>query len=293
MMEELIRKADVLIESLPYIKEFYGETIVIKYGGHAMVDDKLKFSFARDVVLLKYIGINPVIIHGGGPQIGDMLKKLNIPSQFISGMRVTDAETMNVVEMVLAGKINKDIVSLINRNGGKAIGLSGKDGNLITAEKMFIKEGDDFVKTPEIIDLGHVGSVKSIDIGVLNTIAKEFIPVIAPVGIGEDYEPYNINADLVAGAIAAALKARKLVLLTDVEGVLDKEGKLISTLTPEKIRMLKKDGTLTGGMIPKIDCALEAVQAGVGKSHIIDGRISHSVLLEIFTDSGIGTQIRL
>ncbi len=293
MMEELIRKADVLIESLPYIKEFYGETIVIKYGGHAMVDDQLKFSFARDVVLLKYIGINPVIIHGGGPQIGDMLKKLNIPSQFISGMRVTDIETMNVVEMVLAGKINKDIVSLINRNGGKAIGLSGKDGNLITAEKMFIKEGDDFVKTPEIIDLGHVGSVKSIDIGVLNTIAKEFIPVIAPVGIGEDYEPYNINADLVAGAIAAALKARKLVLLTDVEGVLDKEGKLISTLTPEKIRMLKKDGTLTGGMIPKIDCALEAVQAGVGKSHIIDGRISHSVLLEIFTDSGIGTQIRL
>nr|WP_303852653.1 acetylglutamate kinase [Seleniivibrio woodruffii] len=293
MMEELIRKADVLIESLPYIKEFYGETIVIKYGGHAMVDDQLKFSFARDVVLLKYIGINPVIIHGGGPQIGDMLKKLNIPSHFISGMRVTDIETMNVVEMVLAGKINKDIVSLINRNGGKAIGLSGKDGNLITAEKMFIKEGDDFVKTPEIIDLGHVGSVKSIDVGVLNTIAKEFIPVIAPVGIGEDYEPYNINADLVAGAIAAALKARKLVLLTDVEGVLDKEGKLISTLTPEKIRILKKDGTLTGGMIPKIDCALEAVQAGVGKSHIIDGRISHSVLLEIFTDSGIGTQIRL
>jgi acetylglutamate kinase len=292
-MEELIRKADVLIESLPYIKEFYGETIVIKYGGHAMVDDQLKFSFARDVVLLKYIGINPVIVHGGGPQIGDMLKKLSIPSHFISGMRVTDKETMNVVEMVLAGKINKDIVSLINRNGGKAIGLSGKDGNLITAEKMFIKEGDDFVKTPEIIDIGHVGSVKSIDIGVLNTIAKDFIPVIAPVGIGEDYEPYNINADLVAGAIAAALKARKLVLLTDVAGVLDKEGKLISTLTPEKIRILKKDGTLTGGMIPKIDCALEAVQGGVGKSHIIDGRISHSVLLEIFTDSGIGTQIRL
>lgn len=293
MMEELIKKADVLIESLPYIKEFYGETIVIKYGGHAMVDDQLKFSFARDVVLLKYIGINPVIVHGGGPQIGDMLKKLSIPSHFISGMRVTDKETMNVVEMVLAGKINKDIVSLINRNGGKAIGLSGKDGNLITAEKMFIKEGDDFVKTPEIIDIGHVGSVKSIDIGVLNTIAKDFIPVIAPVGIGEDYEPYNINADLVAGAIASALKARKLVLLTDVAGVLDKEGKLISTLTPEKIRILKKDGTLTGGMIPKIDCALEAVQGGVGKSHIIDGRISHSVLLEIFTDSGIGTQIRL
>lgn len=293
MMEELIRKADVLIESLPYIKEFYGETIVIKYGGHAMVDDKLKFSFARDVVLLKYIGINPVIIHGGGPQIGDMLKKLNIPSQFISGMRVTDAETMNVVEMVLAGKINKDIVSLINQNGGKAIGLSGKDGNLITAEKMYLKEGQEFIKTPEIIDLGHVGTVKNIDVSVLDIISRDFIPVIAPVGIGEDYEPYNINADLVAGSIAAALKARKLILLTDVQGVLDKEGKLISTLTPEKIRMLKKDGTLTGGMIPKIDCALEAVNGGVGKSHIIDGRISHSVLLEIFTDSGIGTQIKL
>lgn len=292
-MQELIRKADILIESLPYIKEFYGETIVIKYGGHAMVDDDLKFSFARDVVLMKYIGIKPVIVHGGGPQIGDMLKKLNIPSQFISGMRVTDKETMNIVEMVLAGKINKDIVSLVNRNGGKAIGLSGKDGNLITAEKMYIKDDEEFIKTPEIIDLGHVGSVKSIDISVLESISKDFIPVIAPVGIGEDYEPYNINADLVAGAIAAALKARKLVLLTDVEGVLDKEGKLISTLTPEKIRMLKKDGTLTGGMIPKIDCALEAVQAGVGKSHIIDGRISHSVLLEMFTDSGIGTQIRL
>ncbi len=292
-MEELIRKADVLIESLPYIKDFYGETIVIKYGGHAMVDEELKFSFARDVVLMKYIGINPVIVHGGGPQIGDMLKKLNIPTQFISGMRVTDKETMNIVEMVLAGKINKDIVSLVNQNGGKAIGLSGKDGNLITAEKMYIKDEESFVKTPEIIDLGHVGTVKSIDISVLNSISKDFIPVIAPVGIGEDYEPYNINADLVAGSIAAALKARKLVLLTDVAGVLDKEGKLISTLTPEKIRMLKKDGTLTGGMIPKIDCALEAVQGGVGKSHIIDGRISHSVLLEIFTDSGIGTQIKL
>ncbi|MGE4317556.1 MAG: acetylglutamate kinase [Deferribacterales bacterium] len=292
-MQELIRKADVLIESLPYIKDFYGETIVIKYGGHAMVDEELKFSFARDVVLMKYIGINPVIVHGGGPQIGDMLKKLNIPTQFISGMRVTDKETMNIVEMVLAGKINKDIVSLVNQNGGKAIGLSGKDGNLITAEKMYIKDEESFVKTPEIIDLGHVGTVKSIDVSVLHSISKDFIPVIAPVGIGEDYEPYNINADLVAGSIAAALKARKLVLLTDVAGVLDKEGKLISTLTPEKIRILKKDGTLTGGMIPKIDCALEAVQGGVGKSHIIDGRISHSVLLEIFTDSGIGTQIKL
>lgn len=292
-MEELIKKADILIESLPYIKEFYGETIVIKYGGHAMVDDELKFSFARDVVLMKYIGLNPVIVHGGGPQIGDMLKKLGIESQFVSGMRVTDKETMNIVEMVLAGKINKDIVSLININGGKAIGLSGKDGNLITAEKLYLKEGDDFVRTPEIIDLGHVGSVKKVDVEVLNTISKDFIPVIAPVGVGEDYQAYNINADLVAGAVAAALKARKLVLLTDVKGVLDKEGQLISTLTPEKIRMLKKDGTLKGGMIPKIDCALDAVAGGVSKAHIIDGRVSHSVLLEIFTDSGIGTQIRL
>ncbi len=266
-MEELIRKADILIESLPYIKEFYGgETIVIKYGGHAMVDDKLKFSFARDVVMMKYIGLNPVIVHGGGPQIGEMLKMLNIESSFVSGMRVTDKQTMNVVEMVLAGKVNKDIVSLININGGKAIGLSGKDGNLITAEKLYLKEGgDEFVMTPEIIDLGHVGKVKSIDISVLETISRNFIPVIAPpVGVGEDHQPYNINADLVAGSIAAALKARKLILLTDVKGgVLDKEGgRLISTLSPEKVRILKKDGTLTGGMIPKIDCALDAVEKG-------------------------------
>jgi acetylglutamate kinase len=292
-MQELIKKADILIEALPYIKEFYGETIVIKYGGHAMVDEELKFSFARDVVLMKYIGLNPVIVHGGGPQIGEMLKKLNIESHFVSGMRVTDKQTMNIVEMVLAGKVNKDIVSLININGGKAIGLSGKDGHLITAEKLYLKEGDEFVMTPEIIDLGHVGTVKKVDVGVLNTICRDFIPVIAPVGVGEDYQPYNINADLVAGSIASALKARKLMLLTDVQGVLDKEGKLISTLTPEKIRMLKKDGTLTGGMIPKIDCALDAVSNGVSKAHIVDGRVSHSILLEVFTDSGIGTQIRL
>jgi len=292
-MQELIKKADILIESLPYIKEFFGQTIVIKYGGHAMVDEKLKYSFARDIVLMKYIGINPVIVHGGGPQIGEMLKKLNIESQFVSGMRVTDKQTMNIVEMVLAGKVNKDIVKLINQNGGNAIGLSGKDGNLITADKLYLKEGDDFIKTPEIIDLGHVGTVKKIDVEVIKNISKDFIPVIAPVGVGEDYEPYNINADLVAGAVAGALKARKLVLLTDVAGVLDDDGNLISTLTPEKIRMLKREGVLKGGMIPKIDCALDAVQAGVAKSHIVDGRVSHSVLLEIFTDSGIGTQIKL
>ncbi|PLX65844.1 MAG: acetylglutamate kinase [Denitrovibrio sp.] len=292
-MEELIKKADILIESLPYIKEFFGETIVIKYGGHAMVDDQLKFSFARDVVMMKYIGLNPVIVHGGGPQIGDMLKMLNIESHFVSGMRVTDKQTMNIVEMVLAGKVNKDIVGLININGGKAIGLSGKDGGLITAEKLYLKEGEDYLVTPEIIDLGHVGKVKSVNIDVLETISKSFIPVIAPVGVGEDNQSYNINADLVAGSIASALKARKLILLTDVKGVLDKEGKLISTLSPEKVRMLKKDGTLTGGMIPKIDCALDAVQNGVSKAHIVDGRVSHSVLLEMFTDSGIGTQIKL
>lgn len=222
-----------------------------------------------------------------------MLKKLGMESRFVSGMRVTDKQTMNIVEMVLAGKVNKDIVSLININGGKAIGLSGKDGNLITAEKLYLKEGDEFVMTPEIIDLGHVGTVKKVDVEVLRSISKDFIPVIAPVGVGEDYQPYNINADLVAGSIASALNARKLILLTDVQGVLDKGGNLVSTLTPEKIRMYKKDGTLTGGMIPKIDCALDAVSAGVAKAHIIDGRVSHSVLLEIFTDSGIGTQIRL
>jgi len=292
-MQELIQKAGVLIEALPYIKKFYGKTIVIKYGGHAMVDEELKNSFANDVVLMKYIGINPVIVHGGGPQIGDMLKKLNIKSEFVSGMRVTDKETMNIVEMVLAGKVNKDIVRLINKNGGKAIGLSGKDGNLIHAKKLILEEGKDFIQTPEIIDLGHVGEVESINTEVLEKISGDFIPVIAPVGVGEDYEPYNINADLVAGSVAGALKAEKLMLLTDVEYVMDKDGARISTIKADNVPAMKKDGTLQGGMIPKIDCAVDALRAGVGKSHIIDGRVLHSVLLEIFTDSGIGTQILL
>ncbi len=290
-MEELIRKADVLIEALPYIQKFYGKTIVIKYGGHAMVDEDLKLSFANDIVLMKYIGIRPVIVHGGGPQIGDMLKKLDIKTEFVSGMRVTDAETMNVVEMVLAGKINKDIVRLINKNGGVAIGLSGKDGNLVRAEKLRLEDDPTFIRTPEIIDLGHVGKVKSVNVGVLEKIADSYIPVIAPVGVGDDYEAYNINADLVAGSIAAALKAEKLVLLTDVPYVMDKEKNRISTIRLGDIDKMKRDEVVTGGMIPKVDCAAEAVRGGVKKAHIIDGRVQHSVLLEMFTTSGIGTQI--
>lgn len=290
-MQELIRKADVLIEALPYIQKFYGKTIVIKYGGHAMVDDQLKLSFANDIVLMKYIGIRPVIVHGGGPQIGDMLKKLNIKTEFVSGMRVTDAETMNVVEMVLAGKINKDIVRMINKNGGVAIGLSGKDGNLIRAEKLRLEDDPTFIRTPEIIDLGHVGKVKDVNVGVLERLADSYIPVIAPVGVGDDYEAYNINADLVAGSIAAALKAEKLVLLTDVPYVMDKDKNRISTIHLDDIDKMKIDEVVTGGMIPKVDCAAEAVRGGVKKAHIIDGRVQHSVLLEMFTTLGIGTQI--
>jgi acetylglutamate kinase len=281
----------VLIEALPYIQKFYGKTIVIKYGGHAMVDDQLKLSFANDIVLMKYIGIRPVIVHGGGPQIGDMLKKLNIKTEFVSGMRVTDAETMNVVEMVLAGKINKDIVRMINKNGGVAIGLSGKDGNLIRAEKLRLEDDPTFIRTPEIIDLGHVGKVKDVNVGVLERLADSYIPVIAPVGVGDDYEAYNINADLVAGSIAAALKAEKLVLLTDVPYVMDKDKKRISTIHLDDIDKMKIDEVVTGGMIPKVDCAAEAVRGGVKKAHIIDGRVQHSVLLEMFTTLGIGTQI--
>jgi len=291
-MEKMIEKASVLIEALPYIRKFYGKTIVIKYGGHAMVDEELQKNFARDIVLLKFVGINPIIVHGGGPQIGDMLKKLNIQSTFVSGMRVTDKETMNVVEMVLVGLVNKNIVSLINSNGGKAIGLSGKDGNLILAEKLYIEE-ENFYKTPEIIDLGHVGKVKKVNSEVLNLISKEYIPVIAPVGIGEDYEPYNINADLVAGAVAASVGAEKLILLTDVRGVLDKEGALISSLTVQEIEDLKNNNIIYGWMLPKMDSVKSALMGGVKKVHIIDGRILHSVLLEIFTDKGIGTQIVL
>ncbi|KAA0258520.1 acetylglutamate kinase [Deferribacter autotrophicus] len=290
-MERMIEKANILIEALPYIRKFYGKSIVIKYGGHAMVDEALKSSFAEDIILLKYVGINVVVVHGGGPQIGEMLKKLGIDSKFVSGMRVTDKETMNIVEMVLAGSVNKEIVKLINKHGGKAIGLSGKDGNLIKAKKLLITKQDDFVKTSEIIDIGHVGTVESVNINVLKSMMENFIPVIAPIGVDDNFETYNINADLVAASVAKFLKAEKLILLTDVPGVLDKNKNLISSIKTSQIESLKKDETLTGGMIPKIDACADAVFGGVNKAHIIDGRIKHSVLLEIFTDSGIGTQV--
>jgi acetylglutamate kinase len=283
--------AQVLIEALPYIRQFANKTVVIKYGGHAMVDQDLKKGFAQDVTLLKYIGLNPVVVHGGGPQIGQFLKRLNIQSTFVSGMRVTDDETMDVVEMVLVGKVNKEIVALINQNGGRAVGLSGKDGGLILAHKMHLvrQEGD---LPPEIIDIGQVGEVSAIDQGILRVMERDnFIPVIAPVGVGESGETYNINADLVAGHVAAALKAEKLILLTDVNGVLDNRGELLSTIRVSQIEQLKKDGVITGGMLPKLDCCAQALARGVKKAHIIDGRKAHAVLLEIFTDHGVGTQV--
>ena len=284
-------KAQVLIKALPYIRTFSNKTVVIKYGGHAMVDDALKNGFAEDIVLLKYIGVNPVIVHGGGPQIGQFLKRLGIESRFVSGMRVTDDETMDVVEMVLVGKVNKEIVNLINQHGGRAIGLSGKDGGLIQAGKMKVvrQEGD---LPPEIIDVGQVGDVEAICTDVIELMVRDhFIPVIAPVGVGKDGETYNINADLVAGRIAAALNAEKLILLTDVEGVKDSQGNLISSIRVGEIDTLKRDGVISGGMIPKLDCCAHALIRGVGKSHIIDGRWLHAVLLEIFTDEGIGTEV--
>lgn len=289
-MKDVIEKASILIESLPYIKKFAGKTFVIKYGGHAMENDELKYSFAQDITLLKYVGINPVIVHGGGPQIGSFLKRLDIQSEFISGMRVTDAASMEIVEMTLAGKINKEIVSLINKAGGSAVGFSGRDGNLIKAKKLYVDAADE-KGVLQRIDIGLVGEVESVNTKIIENVMGNFIPVIAPVGISENYEPYNINADLAAGSIASALKAEKLMLLTDVDGVKDKAGNRISTIRPEDAESMKKDGTLTGGMIPKIDCAVDAVKAGVSKAHIIDGRIKHSILLEIFTDSGVGTQV--
>jgi acetylglutamate kinase len=285
-------RAKVLIEALPYIQRFKGATIVVKYGGHAMEDDDLKRNFALDVILMKYVGLNPVVVHGGGPQIGDFLKKLSIESEFVDGMRVTDKQTMDVVEMVLVGMVNKQIVALINRNGGRAVGLSGKDGQLITARKITYlkrKAGDE---PPEIIDMGMVGEITQVDTCVLQSlVGNEFIPVIAPVGAGEQGETYNINADLVAGRIASALGARKLMLLTDKEGVLDKQGRLMSTIRRSEVETLVADGTIQGGMIPKIKCCMEALGDGVRKAHIIDGRKEHAILLEIFTTSGVGTEI--
>jgi acetylglutamate kinase len=285
-------RAKVLIEALPYIQRFNKATVVVKYGGHAMVDERLKEDFALDIILMKYVGMNPIVVHGGGPQIGDLLKKLSIESEFVDGMRVTDKQTMDVVEMVLVGKVNKEIVALINRNGGRAVGLSGKDGQLITARKMkYIKDkGDD--RPPEIIDIGMVGEITTIDNQVLmSLIESEFIPVIAPVGAGKEGETYNINADLVAGHIAASLGARKLILLTDTQGVIDAQGNLISTLKVDEVAKLISDGTIKGGMIPKVNCCVKAINEGAKKAHIIDGRKEHAILLEIFTRVGVGTEI--
>jgi acetylglutamate kinase len=293
-IKNLMQRADILLEALPYIKRFYNKTIVIKYGGHAMVDDELKDRFAQDIVMMKYIGINPVIVHGGGPQIGTLLKKLGKESKFIQGMRVTDEETMNIVEMVLVGTVNKEIVGLINRHGGNAVGLSGKDGNLIRAEKYYLSEEKVKNTPPEIIDIGLVGKVKSINSQFIITLTQNnSIPVIAPTGIGDNGETYNINADIVAGEVAAALQAEKLLLLTDVPGVLGKNKKLINTMTNKEALKLIENGTVEGGMFPKIKCCLKALKGGVKKAHIVDGRLKHAVLLEIFTDKGIGTEIVL
>src|SRR5208337_2566730 len=271
---------------------FYQKTIVIKYGGHAMVAEDLKESFAKDIVLMKYIGINPVVVHGGGPQIGEMLQRLGKKSEFCEGMRITDADTMDIVEMVLAGKVNKEIVALINRQGGRAVGLSGKDGQLIEARKLQIVRDTGEDRPPEIIDIGLVGEVARINLEILQTLSQsDIIPVIAPVGVGENGETYNINADLVAGAIAGALKADKLLLMTDVAGVLDRKGELISSMTIDEAGAAMRDQTLRGGMIPKIQCAIDALEAGAAKVHIVDGRLPHAILLEIFTDAGIGTEI--
>jgi acetylglutamate kinase len=293
-MKEGIEKAKILIESLPYIREFYNKTVVIKYGGHAMVDEELKKNFALDIILMKYIGINPVIVHGGGPQINKVLDKMQIKPSYVEGMRVTDTETMDVVEMVLVGKVNKEIVGLINQHGGKAVGLSGRDGDLIRAKKMTIQKSQAVDAPPELIDLGRVGEVTQVNPDILQTIdAQDFIPVIAPVGVGEDNFTYNINADLVAGAVASQLKAEKLILLTDVAGVLDKDSKLIPSLSNQETDHLLASGAIAGGMIPKVKCCQSALAAGVTKTHIIDGRVEHATLLEIFTDQGVGTEIVL
>ncbi len=280
------------MEALPYIKRFANKTIVIKYGGNAMVEDQLKRGFAKDIVLLKYIGLNPVVVHGGGPQIGKVLAAMGKDTRFVQGMRVTDAETMDVVEMVLGGKVNKEIVANINSHDGQAVGLSGKDGRLIVARKLEVKALNPETLTSEIIDVGMVGEVEQINPAIINALEDSgFIPVIAPVGVGLDGETYNINADLVAGRIAGALRAEKLILLTDIEGVKDKNGDLISTIDIDRAPDLINDGTISGGMIPKINCCCDAVSEGVHKAHIIDGRVEHACLLEIFTDKGIGTAV--
>ena len=295
-MQESIEKAKILIESLPYMQKFRSKVVVIKYGGHAMVDEHLKRQFALDVILLKQIGINPVIVHGGGPQINRFLERLDIKPSYVQGMRVTDGETMDVVEMVLVGKVNKEIVGLINHCGGKAVGLSGRDGDLVCARKLQMSsrtQPDDASESPpELIDIGRVGQVTNINSDVLKSLSQaDFIPVIAPVGVGEDGQAFNINADLVAGAIAGELAAEKLMLLTDVAGVKDKAGKLIASLSRQDLEPLIADGTLSGGMIPKVRCCEAALTRGVAKTYIIDGRVEHAILLEMFTREGVGTEI--
>lgn len=284
--------ARVLTEALPYIQRFTGKTIVVKFGGNAMVDPQLHESFARDVVLMKLVGMNPVVVHGGGPQIGELLKKLNIHTEFVNGMRVTDSETMDVVEMVLGGSVNKEIVASIQRAGGKAIGVTGKDGQLIRARKLKVTRYSPELGASEIVDIGHVGEVEQIDTEVLKVILNShFIPVIAPIGVDDQGNTYNINADLVAGRIAQVMQAEKLMLLTNVAGLLDREGNVLTGLSTERVDALIEDGTIAGGMLPKIGCALDAVKGGVASAHIIDGRVPHAVLLEIFTNVGIGTLI--
>jgi acetylglutamate kinase len=290
-MESFISKAEVLMEALPYFRRFFGKTFVIKYGGHAMDNEELKASFAQDIVLLKYVGINPVVVHGGGPQIDATLEKMGITSRYVRGMRVTDPETLDIVEMVLVGKVNKEIVTLINQHGGMAVGLSGKDGGLILARKMSVTVSNDG-EPPEIIDLGNVGEIIGINPLIIDSLDEnKFIPVIAPVGVGEKGETYNINADLVAGEVAEALHAEKLILMTDVEGVKDRKGEFLSTLKVNQARKMIQEGVVASGMIPKVECCIEALKGGVGKTHILDGRVKHAVLLEIFTKAGVGTEV--
>ena len=284
--------AHVISRALPYIQRFAGKTVVVKYGGNAMVDESLKQSFARDIVLMKAVGINPVVVHGGGPQIGELLERLSIKSEFVDGMRVTDSKTMDVVEMVLGATINKEIVNLIGNAGGRAFGVTGKDGQLIRAKKLVVSHQTPEMSVPEIIDIGHVGEVESINKSVIDMLVQSgFIPVIAPIGVGKDGSSFNINADLVAGKVAEVLEAEKLILLTNVEGLQDKEGGILTGLTVDRVDDLIADGTIYGGMLPKIRCALDAVKSGVSCAHIIDGRVEHAVMLEIFTDEGVGTLI--
>ncbi|MBM4262281.1 MAG: acetylglutamate kinase [Deltaproteobacteria bacterium] len=290
-MEDFIGKAEVLMEALPFIRRFYGKTFVIKYGGNAMIDEELKASFAQDIVLLKYVGVNPVVVHGGGPQIDEVLVKMGIKSQFVRGMRVTDQQTLDIVEMVLVGKLNKEIVMLINKHGGMAVGLSGKDGSLVVARKMNVTVSENGAP-PEIIDIGMVGEIIGINPLIIESLDQnKFIPVIAPVGAGREGETYNINADLVAGEIAEALHAEKLILMTDVAGVKDKKGELLSTLKVNQAKKMIEDGVIASGMIPKVECCMEALKGGVEKTHIIDGRVKHAVLLEAFTKQGVGTEV--